>query len=169
MPTRIVILGSESTGKTTLAIKLAEYFKVDFAKEYLREYFEMKNGILTIDDAIPIAMGQLENERLLEKKGYAPLICDTDIISSIVYSKYYFGKCPAWIEDQFSKRSRTHYLLCDIDVPWVADGQRDKPEKREHMQNLFLNELRARNMSFDIISGDIETRLEKSVSIISDL
>ncbi|SDL46234.1 nicotinamide-nucleotide adenylyltransferase, NadR type [Maridesulfovibrio ferrireducens] len=169
MPTRIVILGSECTGKTTLAAKIAEHFKVDFAPEYLREYFEMKNGHLTINDAIPIAKGQLEKERKLELKGYCPLLCDTDIITSIVYSKYYFGKCPDWIETEAMKRGSTHYLLCDIDVPWTADGQRDRPEEREYMQNLFLNELHERNLPFDIISGDIESRFNKSVTIINNL
>lgn len=166
---RIVLLGSECTGKTTLASKLAEYFQVDFVSEYLREYFEMKKGVLTIEDAIPIARGQLEKEQELENSGNVPLICDTDIIASIVYSKYYFGKCPEWIEKQAQKKKEIHYLLCDIDVPWVADGQRDRPGEREHMQNLFLTELRTRNLPFNIISGNVQSRLEKSITIINKL
>ena len=169
MPMRIVLLGSECTGKTTLAAKLAKYFKVDFVPEYLREYFEIKHGILTIEDAVPIAKGQLEKEQELENNGNVPLICDTDIIASIVYSKYYFGKCPEWIEKQAQTREDIHYLLCDIDVPWVADGQRDRPEEREYMQNLFLTELRARNLPFNIISGNVQSRLEKSVRIVNKL
>jgi NadR type nicotinamide-nucleotide adenylyltransferase len=169
MPMRIVLLGSECTGKTTLAAKLAEYFKIDFVPEYLREYFERKHGILTIEDAVPIAKGQLEKEQELENNGNVPLICDTDIITSIVYSKYYFRKCPEWIEKQAQKRKNIHYLLCDIDVPWVADGQRDRPEEREYMQNLFLTELRARNLPFNIISGNVQSRFEKSVIIVNNL
>ncbi|GKT28916.1 ATP-binding protein, partial [Aduncisulcus paluster] len=90
---RVVLTGSECTGKSSLAAKLAEHYKVEFVPEYLREYFAMKNGILTVDDVIPIAQGQLQYETDIANKGYNPLICDTDIISSIVYAKHYFGVC----------------------------------------------------------------------------
>ncbi|ACS81225.1 AAA family ATPase [Maridesulfovibrio salexigens] len=163
---RVVLTGSECTGKSTLASKLAEHYKVEFVPEYLREYFVMKNGILTVDDVIPIAQGQLLYEKEAAGKGFNPLICDTDIISSIVYAKHYFGVCPDWLEDRLKELQRSIYLLCDIDVQWQADGQRDMPEERDYMQNLFISELESRNIPFQLISGSLTQRTVKSIKLI---
>ncbi|WP_035075234.1 AAA family ATPase [Maridesulfovibrio zosterae] len=166
MSTRIVLIGSECTGKTTLAAKLAEHYKVKFVPEYLREYFEIKQGSLSISDAIPIASAQLELENEAEKRGDNPIICDTDIISSIVYTKYYFGSRPDWFESQLLKRSKSIYLLCDIDVKWSADGQRDMPENRNYMQKMFIKELQFRKYSFHSITGSLSERIKKSTILI---
>ncbi|MFW5499894.1 MULTISPECIES: AAA family ATPase [unclassified Maridesulfovibrio] len=165
---RVVLTGSECTGKSSLAAKLAEHYKVEFVPEYLREYFTLKKGILTVDDVIPIAQGQLQYETDAADRGYNPLICDTDIISSIVYAKHYFGECPSWLEDRLKELHRSIYLLCDIDVQWQADGQRDMPEEREYMQNLFISELNSRNIPFQIVSGPLTQRTVKSIELIDE-
>jgi len=167
VPLHIVLIGSECTGKTTLAAKLAEHFKVEFVPEYLRSYFEQKNGNLTVDDAIPIAEGQIQLETEAENKSYNPIICDTDIISSIVYTKHYFKKLPVWFEKQIQERADRTYLLCDIDVTWVGDGQRDMPEGREYMQNLFISELEDRNLNYHFITGPVEKRLHDAIALIN--
>lgn len=159
-------MGSECTGKTTLARALAAHYKVEFAAEFLRNYFDEKQGNLTVDDAVPIARGQLDLEQHLAEKGYNPIICDTDIISSIVYTKHYFKKCPDQLEQKLYKLPRGIYLLCDIDIPWQNDGQRDMPHKRQYMQNLFIKELRSRNIPFHILSGPLDNRLKKSITIV---
>lgn len=169
MPARIVLSGSECTGKTTLAGTLADHYGVNFVPEHLRSYFENKNGILTVDDVIPIARGQLELERIAEQRGDIPLICDTDIISSIVYAKHYFKTCPKWLEEQFLKRTPSIYLLCDIDIKWQNDGQRDMEHGREYMQQLFTHELQARALTVHRISGPAERRFKKAVEIIDGL
>lgn len=166
MPLRVILSGSECTGKSTLAAKLAEHYKVEFVPEYLRDYFEMKNGILSMDDVIPIAKGQLRFEAEATEKGYNPLICDTDIISSIVYAKHYFGECPGWLENEFKKIGSSLYLLCNIDVQWQADGQRDMPEERQYMQDQFIKELQNRKIPFHNISGPVKARTVKSIKLI---
>ena len=163
---RVVLTGSECTGKSTLAAKLAKHYRVESVPEYLREYFELKNGNLTVEDVIPIARGQLCLETDTAAKGYNPLICDTDIISSIVYAKHYFRQCPDWLNDKFKKLGPSIYLLCDIDVQWQADGQRDMPEEREYMHNLFIAELNSRNIPFQTISGPLVHRTVKSIELI---
>ncbi len=165
---RVVLSGSECTGKSSLAAKLAEHYKVEFVPEYLREYFEMKSGQLTADDVIPIARGQLRFEAENAAKGYNPLICDTDIISSIVYAKHYFGQCPEWLNDVLKDLGPSLYLLCDIDIQWQADGQRDMPEQREYMQSLFIKELSNRNIPYHNISGSLPQRTAESIRLIDD-
>ncbi|WP_319764360.1 ATP-binding protein [Maridesulfovibrio sp.] len=163
---RVVLTGSECTGKSTLAAKLAEHYKAEAVPEYLREYFALKNGNLTIDDVLPIARGQLRLEAEAAAKGSSPLICDTDIISSIVYASHYFGEYPQWLDDKFKTLAPSLYLLCDIDIPWQDDGQRDMPEEREYMQNLFIEEFKKRGIPLQIISGSLERRFIKSSRII---
>ena len=66
------------------------------------------------------------------------LIQDTDLLSSVLYSRHYYGDCPHWIEVAFEKRPADLYLLADIDIPWVPDGgQRDRGHRREEMHELF--------------------------------
>jgi nicotinamide riboside kinase len=168
-PVRIVLTGSECTGKSTLAKALAEHYGVGFAREYLREYFEKAGGRLCIDDTVPIAEGQLQRETLLEQRGSNPLICDTDALSSVIYANHYFGSCPQRIEAIFASRPRTHYLLCHIDVPWRADGQRDRPEQREHMHGLFASELDRRGFAHTLVRGSLAQRLATAMGIVDRL
>ncbi|NDV27811.1 AAA family ATPase [Desulfovibrio sp. JC010] len=163
---RVVLTGSECTGKSTLAAALAKHYKVDPVPEYLREYFKMKDGNLTIDDVIPIAQGQLQLEAEAATRGAELIICDTDIISSIVYAKHYFNEYPGWLEQKLKYLGPSIYLLCDIDIEWKADGQRDMPGEREYMQQLFIKELKQRNIPFHNINGPLQRRIENSRQII---
>ncbi|GAB7022824.1 AAA family ATPase [Salidesulfovibrio brasiliensis] len=169
MPVRVVVTGSECTGKSTMAAALADRFGVPYAPEFLRDYFIMKEGVLTVEDAVPIAQGQINGEDALVRQGVNPVICDTNILSSVIYSRHYFGHCPEWIERQMRERAYDHYLLCGIDVPWVADGQRDRPAEREAMQNLFRNELKARGLPFTEVKGSVEERLAAAIPIVESL
>ena len=172
-PLRIVLTGSECTGKSTLAAMLAKHYKVECVEEYLREYFIAHNGVLTLEDAVPIAKGQIAAEDAvedaMEEKGADLLLCDTNILSSVVYNKHYYGTNPEWIEEAFTQREYTLYLLCGIDVPWEADGQRDMPEEREYMQGLFRAELEERNLPFVELTGDANKRFECAVTLIDSL
>lgn len=168
-PVRIVLTGSECTGKSSLARALAGHYNVGFAGEYLREYFEKAGGRLCIDDAVPIAEGQLQRETDLEQRGCNPLICDTDALSSAIYAKHYFGSCPARIEAILAARPKHHYLLCHIDVPWQADGQRDRPEQREYMQGLFAAELERRGFPHTVVRGPLKQRLATALGIVDQL
>lgn len=168
MPVRVVLIGSECTGKTTLATKLAAHYEVEFVPEYLRSYFTAKDGNLTVDDAIPIAEGQFKLENKAEEKGYNPIICDTDIVSSIVYTEHYFGQLPLWFEKQLQIRTASIYLLCDVDVEWIADGQRDMPENRNYMQSLFSRELQNRGLNYQTISGPLDKRMQDGIALINN-
>lgn len=166
---RIVLTGSECTGKSTLARDLAEHYGVVAVPEYLREYFVEKNGVLTIEDAVPIVKGQLAGEREREQAGDNPLICDTNPLTSVIYNRCYYDFCPEWIEEQLTRRTYHHYLLCGIDVPWQADGQRDRPGDRDHMQSLFRAELIERGCPFTELAGDHATRLSRAKAVVDSL
>ena len=129
---RIAIFGPESTGKTTLAKQLAEYYKTvwvpEFARDYLQEKLDSGRGVCDVDDMLPIAYGQtkLENESAAIANTY--LFCDTNLMVTKVFSELYYNFCDSLLD----KAARTHqydlFFLTDIDVPWEDDGLGDSPE-----------------------------------------
>lgn len=167
---RIVVTGSECTGKTTLAEGLAEHYQTVFVPEYVRQFVLAKGTPPEAKDCEAIARGQIALEDEMAKQAENLLIQDTDLLSTVVYSRHYYGDCPQWIDDALRERAADLYLLCGIDVPWVADGgQRDRRDRREEMQKLFRRALVDRGFNFSDISGDHEHRLELAISVIDGL
>ena len=161
---RVCIIGPECTGKTTLARRLAQHFGTEWISEYAREYAEARNNELTFEDVEPIARGELAN---LESRITNLVIEDTDLISTVVYARWYYGKCPGWIVDEARKRKANLYLLMDTDVPWVPDPARDSPgDAREDLFDRFRAALDEFDTRWVIISGDWEERFRAAVALI---
>jgi HTH-type transcriptional regulator, transcriptional repressor of NAD biosynthesis genes len=160
----ICIIGPECTGKTTLAQRLAGYFKGTCVAEFAREYAEARNNQLSAHDVEPIARGEISN---LESRISNLVFRDTDLISTVVYSRSYYGKCPEWIVDEARKRRADLYLLMDTDVPWFPDAARDSPgDAREDLFDAFRAALDEFETRWVIISGDWEERFRTAVSLI---
>jgi len=90
-------------------------------------------------------------------------------VSTTVYARHYYGACPAWIEQAARDRRADLYLLCDIDVPWVADSVRDRPYHREHLHALFVDALDALGAPYVTIHGSWPDRLATAVEAVSVL
>ncbi len=141
-PLRVAITGAESTGKTTLARWLAEEFSVPWVPEYARQYLDRKGPPLSPADVEPIARGQMGAEDEARRRG-GLLILDTDLVSTAIYARHYYGSCPPWIEQAARDRVADLYLLLHPDVPFVPDGaQRDRPEARTELHEMFRTMLR---------------------------
>ena len=98
------------------------------------------------------------------------LIQDTDLLSTAVFSRHYYGDCPVWIETELRKRAGDLYLLADIDVPWTPDGdQRDRGDRREEMHELFRSALEQHGFRFVEISGTPSQRLQPAISVIDEM
>ena len=157
---RIVVSGSESTGKTTLARRLAEWLGTTWVPEYSRTYAELKAVPLDAGDVEPIARGTLaaaaEGERVARG---GLLVLDTDLASTLVYARHYYDIAPAWIDAEWRARPPALYLLCHPDVPWVPDGVRDQPLERAHLHALFAAQLAtSRTPVVDVRGTDWMTR-----------
>ena len=138
---KIVIIGPESTGKSTLSKALADHYHTLWCPEYAREYL-LKNGThYSASDLLTIAKGQLELEdeytrKVQEENSSSVLFVDTDMYVMKVWSEYVFGTCDFFILDTIIKRKYDGYLLCNIDLPWVKDELREYPDEKPR-QELF--------------------------------
>lgn len=160
MTWRVVVTGSECTGKTTLAHALAQHLGVPVADEASRAYAEARGGMLGASDVEPIAQATLA---LHDALAGAPIaVFDTDLVSTVVYARAYYGECPTWIEDEAQARLGQLYLLCVPDIPWEADGVRDRPAKheRELMHDAFAETLRAFGARVVNVDGTGEARVQ---------
>ena len=96
------------------------------------------------------------------------VIHDTDLISTEIYANYYFNRCPNWVIESSISRSADLYLICDIDLPWIPDGIRDRanPKERRKLHELFVDALNKKNMNWVMISGSGTTRINHAISAI---
>ena len=164
VPRIVCLIGPESTGKTQLARALAKHLGVKWTPEYAREYAEARGNQLTFDDVEPIARGQILAQG---PRPEALLVCDTDLISTIVYARHYYGRVPKWIFEEARRRKADLYLLMDIDVPWQADAARDSGgDAREKLFAEFRKTLDEFECNWTIISGNWQERFEKAVAAI---
>ncbi|MDI5886774.1 DUF4301 family protein [Flavobacterium yafengii] len=170
---KIALFGPESTGKTTLAKQLAEYYKTEWVPEYAREYLQEKwdanQQICDVNDMLPIAFGQtkLENESALIANNY--LFCDTNLLVTKVFSEVYYDYCDPLLDQAAREHEYDLFFLTDIDVPWEKDDLRDRPEERESVFAIFKQSLIDNKKPFVILSGDKKLRLKKAVAIVNDL
>jgi NadR type nicotinamide-nucleotide adenylyltransferase len=158
----VVVTGSECTGKTTLARELAAECGVECVPEYVRQFIESVGGRPQFSDHGPIARGQRALEDEYRARASRLLVLDTDLFSTVVYCRHYFGRCPEWIEAAATDRKATLYLVCDIDVPWVPDGLRDRRDRRDELHGLFIAALEQAGANWKVVRGDRAARLAEA-------
>jgi len=170
-PKRILILGPESTGKSTLAAALAAYFQEPWVPEVAREYLEKLDRPYAYEDLLQIGKQQMQLEDELAGGAKNYLFCDTDLRVIQVWSRHRFGKIDPWVLEELGRRTYDLILLCATDLPWQADPLREHPdlEIREQLFEQYLEISRQSGFSFQIISGDASARLMTSVEAIRAL
>jgi len=170
---KICIFGPESTGKSTLTKNLATHFKSIAVPEYARTYLECHGTDLKFDDIEKIARGQLASEKALIANAEKLIFCDTDVLSSRVWSEFMFNKCSDWLLQKSLQTEFDLYLLLDVDVPWVNEAVRYLPNERRTFFNACKETLDKHNKNYCIISGtDWQDRFElalREVNKIGDL
>ena len=180
---KVVVIGPESTGKSTLCEQLARHYKTSWVKEYAREYL-LKNGTdYKYENLLDIARGQIEAEELTVKRwqmaeklstiNYQPstLFIDTDMYVMKVWCEFVFEKCHHWILNRIVERPYDLYLLCNVDLPWVKDELREYPdlESRKKLYHHYKDIMVNQKVPWVNISGNYEERLLKAVAAVDEL
>ena len=177
---KVVIIGPESTGKSTLSEALSEHYETTWVKEYAREYL-LKNGTnYTFDNLLDVAKGQLENENTAvsnlqlnrsDSGRNIPLFIDTDMYVMKVWCEFVFDKCHPWILNQILSRKYDLYLLCNTDVPWVKDELREYPDlhTREKLYRHYKDIMINQGVPWVDISGNYDERLNKAIESTDNL
>lgn len=180
---KIVIIGPESTGKSTLGQQLAEYYESLYCPEYAREYLLANGRDYNYQDLLTIAKGQiaLEDEHinrleeraapLLENDGDIPLFIDTDMYVMKVWCEFVFNKCHSFIQEQITKRKYDLYLLCEPDLPWVKDELREYPDDatRQKLFHIYKDLMVNQSVPWAIVRGQEEHRLRSAIKIVDSL
>jgi NadR type nicotinamide-nucleotide adenylyltransferase len=166
---KIVIIGPESTGKSTLCEGLAAHYDTQWVREYAREYLLTHGTAYSYDDLSTIARGQLALEDAAVCDSV--LFIDTDLYVMKVWSEYVFGQCEAWILQEIVARHYDGYLLCRTDLPWVKDELREYPDlvTREKLYHIYRDILINQNVPWAEVGGEGENRLTNAIEAVERL
>jgi len=190
---KIVIIGPESTGKSTLCEQLAAHYHTGWVREYAREYMTAHGTAYQYEDLLTMAKGQLALEDaatagLLRERaagvgglqdgepgkpdlgpGTSLLFIDTDMYVMKVWSEFVFGKCDPWILNQILLRSYDGYLLCRTDLPWTPDELREYPDlvTREKLYHIYRDCLVNQSTPWTEIGGQSGERLDGAIAAVN--
>jgi NadR type nicotinamide-nucleotide adenylyltransferase len=166
---RVCLFGPESTGKSVLAKRLAERYGTVHAEEYARPLLALQDNRCEYADIERIARGQIASEEALARQANRLLFCDTDPLTTCVWSRALFEKCPEWLEQEGKRRRYDLTLLLDIDSPWHDDGTRFFPEDRAGFMARCVKALGEAGRPCVKIGGTWEERFLKAVAFTDDL
>jgi NadR type nicotinamide-nucleotide adenylyltransferase len=179
---KIVVIGPESTGKSTLCAELAAHYKTLWCKEYARDFLKKNGKDYIYDDLLTIAKGQIELEEAVShellamsngdgsklKTQIPKLFIDTDMNVMKVWCEFAFGKCHSWILNQIATRKYDLYLLCNVDLPWVSDELREYPdsETRNKLYHFYKDTMVNQSVPWVDISGNYKERFQIAIKAI---
>lgn len=189
---KFVVIGPESTGKTTLCNKLAKHYHTLWVPEYAREYL-LKNGTeYSFEDLLVIARQQVELEEAgisqlttkrkallvlqdqaesVAQESHRLIFIDTDMYVMKVWCEYVFNKCHTWILNRIAERKYDGYILCNPDIEWVRDELREYPDKitREKLYYYYRDLMANQEVPWLDVKGNYDERFKKATNFIDSL
>lgn len=179
--TRVVAIGPESTGKSSLCSSLADHYGTVWCPEFARQYLLTHGTQYTFDDLLTIAEGHVALEEEYVGKAFASweangkktcnplLFVDTDMYVMKVWCEYVFGKCHTYILDKIVESRCDLYLLCNADLPWVRDELREYPDlkSREELYHIYKDVLVNQPVPWLDVKGSFEDRYQAVVPLLN--
>lgn len=175
---RVVLIGAESTGKSTLAPLLAAHYQTQWVPEYGREYWQQKVAGLSMDQPLPpwsdeefvhIATEQQRRENLAARTANKVLICDTNAFATATWFERYQGRRHPAVDAIAARDSAHLYLLTTPDFPFVQDGLRDGEQIRDWMHTRFTEQLATLPTPTLPLTGPLKSRLATAYKAIDTL
>jgi NadR type nicotinamide-nucleotide adenylyltransferase len=164
----IAFTGPESTGKTSIAAAMADMYCTIWVPEYAREYLAQNGPIYSEEDFNNIFEGQ---QALIERARKAEqdlIFLDTEMLVLKIWSEKRFRKCPPDLEAAWENQKVDFYFLCTPDIPWHPDPLREHPDSRNELFDLYHHYLALYDRPFEILKGDMNTRMEQVRHTISN-
>jgi len=159
---RIAILGAESSGKSTLCEALARRYRTVWVPEYLREFVDTMGRVPFEDDQFGIARTQRTREDAAALQARDVLFCDTTPLMTALYSRVYWGRVDAQLQELARSHDYALTLVTATDTPWMPDGlQRESEEVRDLVHRMVLAELQERGIPYLLVQGDLPQRLRQ--------
>lgn len=174
----VVITGTESSGKTSLAEALAKHFGTRWVPETVRQYFSERDASLPMngyveEELLSIAKRQLKVEGQViskcEEEGRSVIFCDTDLITIRIWGEEKFGRSDLWIMEQTEIRPYELWLLCAPDIPWEPDPLRENPHDRDRLFEVYERTLQQLSKPYIVISGAHEVRMGMAIAAVERL
>ncbi|MEO6583718.1 MAG: AAA family ATPase [Ferruginibacter sp.] len=169
---KIVIIGPESTGKSTLCQQLAAHYNTVWCPEYARDYLLKKGKNYIYNDLSTIAKGQITLEETIAveaRNGF--YFIDTDMYVMKVWHEVAFHICPTWILKKIARTQYDLYLLCNTDLPWIKDELREYPDltTRQKLFNMYKDIMINSGAPWVEISGTDTQRIQTAVDTIDTI
>jgi len=176
---KIVIIGPESTGKSTLCEQLARHYNTVWCPEFAREYLLTYGKNYNYDDLLTIAKGQIElEEKTIQSAIHSAnsgtksrIFIDTDMYVMKIWCEFVFEKCHRFILDQVIERKYDLYLLCNVDMPWIPDELREYPDlqTRQTLYKMYKDLMINQSTPWTEISGRNDERLQTAIQAVDSL
>ena len=171
---RVVVLGAESTGTTTLARDIAEHFQTLWVPEFGREWSEIRPGGFTArwhsGEFDLVAREQARTEDEAARRVPLPLlICDTDVLATSIWHERYVGSRSLSVEAMAKQRQPELYILTGDEIPFVQDGLRDGEHLRRWMTGRFREVLAGQSVPWVEVTGSREQRLALASAAVGEL
>eukprot|EP01031_Cornospumella_fuschlensis_P022158 gene22158-27117_t len=193
MALRVVVLGAESTGTTTLSRELTDalhqrggiWSRTQWVAEYGREYSANLLALTRSNDLqatasdiawestdfVQVAQMQCRLENTAAARGGPVLICDTDAFATRIWHERYMSAGNAAVDEIAANMPpRALYILTsDLGVPFEDDGLRDGEHLRSWMTQRFRTALVAQTVPWIEVHGSPKSRCTDALHALDQL
>jgi len=168
-PLRVSVVGGESTGKSTLVAALARHYDTAYAPEFARDYLTRHGSTYTPEQAPILARGQMQREAQYAQLADRVLLCDTDAMTTMLWSEFYFGHAVPEIVALADAHRHDLYVLCADELAWEDDGLRRSAGSAAWFDQRLREVMHASGRRYIEVTGDVPTRVGQAAEVIDRL
>ena len=164
----MALLGGESSGKTTLAIALADALHTVWVPEYGRQLWEELRQTLSVPQLVLVAQQQVALEDRAASRARGWLVCDTTPLTTLQYCLHDHGRAPPELH-ALARRAYDLQVLCLPDFGFVQDGCRRDDAFRHQQHGWAVQQLAAQGVQPLVVHGAVQQRVQQVISALQDL